>query len=77
MEQRQSIQYYVKSGETQVVRAFCLKDFGWYDKNGMNISLSKVTANRGLSAQVGRHYTIDDVAVNGPQLTARTWATTH
>ena len=64
MEKKQVIQYYVKPDGTKVVRAFCLKDFVWYDENGMIISLTKVLANRELAAQVGHHYEIQKNRMN-------------
>ena len=58
MEKKTIIQVYVKPDGTQVVRAFKLKDFIWYDEDGMIVALGTVLSNRLLAAQVGHHYEI-------------------
>ena len=50
MEKQQVIQYYVKPDGTKVVRSFCLKDFIWYDEDGMVVSLPRALADRDLAA---------------------------
>ena len=58
MEKQLVIQYHIKPDGTRVVRSFCLKDFIWYDEDGMIISLAEVLADRELAVQVGHHYEI-------------------
>ena len=62
MEKQQVIRYHVKPDGTKVVRPFCLKDFIWYDGDGMIISLTRVLADRNLASQVGCHYEIQKTA---------------
>ena len=63
------IQVYVKPDGTQVMRAFTLKDFIWYDEDGMIVSLDTVLSNRLLAAQVGHHYEIQKNRMNNQIMT--------
>ena len=69
MEKKFIIQYYVKPDGTKVVRAFCLKDFIWYDVDGMIIQLSDALKNRKLAEQVGQHYEIQKNRMNNQIVT--------
>ena len=69
MAKKHVIQYYVKPDGTKVVRSFCLKDFIWYDEDGMIISLTRVLPARELAAQVGHYYEIQKSCQNNQIVT--------
>ena len=71
-KKKKIIQVYAKPDGTQVVRAFTLKDFIWYDEDGMIVSLDTVLSNRLLAAQMGHHYEIQKNRMNN-QIVKQNW----
>ena len=69
MEKKDVIQVYVKPNGDQVVRAFTVKDFIFYDDDGMQIEFQAVKSSRDLAEQVGHHYGIQKNRVNNQVIT--------
>ena len=69
MERRSVIQVYVKPHVTQVVRAFTLKGFIWYDDDRIILALDKVLHTRSVAAQVEHHKEIQKNRMNNKIVT--------
>ena len=52
-----------------MVRAFTMKDFIWYNDDGMIVALGAVLQNRLVAAQVGHHYEIQKIRTNNQIVT--------
>ena len=64
MEKKNEIQVYIKPNGELVVRAFCLRNFLFYDKDGLLISYKEVLANHSVAHQTGQHYEIQKNRMN-------------
>ena len=64
MAKKDVIQRYVKPDGTTVIRAFCLRNFLFFDEDDMVLDRELALANSELVLQVGQHYDVQKNRVN-------------
>lgn len=69
MNKKNEIRYYVKPNDEKIVRAFTVKNFRFYDRDGIRLISSVALSNRNSVNKVGTEYDIQKNRCNGQEVT--------